>query len=127
MMGRILVIENSAHVPAAERLSMLYNGFVVGGGCVPIAQQIGIENIRRAGRILDKFEEVATITQIAPGAREVKLEPRDAVTKLYLSEPEFAMLLRNFDATPWETKFAREVVHLRDWLDTIKPQDIPNG
>jgi hypothetical protein len=97
-----------------EMFPMLYAGFMNGGNG---PQAKGMEVTRREVRILDKLDAVSEDNEV--GDRVLKSGSHDVV----LEQPEFELLKRYFENTPWTTKVARQVVNISDWLAAIQLEE----
>lgn len=97
-----------------ESFQFIYQGFLIGGNG---PQPKGMEVLRREVRILDKLEE---ISNEAP-AGERQLKPGDQ--EVVLEQPEYEMLRRYFENTPWTTQVARKIVAISDWLSDIPAEE----
>lgn len=107
------------------RVSMLYHGFLTGGNQ---PQPKTIEVIRRESAMLDKFEDVITVTETfepSTGNREVKIffkptpDDRPTTVSIVLNQPEFELLKKYFEQTPWTVRVSREVIDISDWLASL--------
>lgn len=108
MKTRKLVIADTED--GREMFALLYQGFLNGGNG---PQPKGMEVIRREVRILDKLDAISSVGEsgerkMNPGAQEVQLE-----------QPEYELLKRYFENTPWTTAVARKVVNIADWLAAV--------
>ena len=103
-----------------DKFKFLYTGFLNGGNGTNAK---GVEVLRREGRILDKLEAISTEeliingsdTPVLTGERILKEGPQE----LSLEEPEYQLLQKYFQNTPWNTKVARQVVNTIDWLAAV--------
>ncbi len=127
MIVRTLTFEDRKGLSKDEALSMLYNGFLTGGQFVSQSGATNrIELARREAVILDKFEMIADVFEPLPNApnREYSLVLRDGQNEMNLTQPEYELLKRNFEATPWTTKMSRQVITISDWLSSVPAQEV---
>ena len=94
---------------------MLYAGFMNGGNS---PSPKGMEVTRREVRILDKLDDISHDVP-ETGERVLNEGPQ----QILLDQPEYELLKRYFENTPWTTKVARQVVNISDWLANIQPED----
>lgn len=92
---------------------LLYSGFLNGGNS-PNAK--GMEVLRREARILDKLEAIS----VDEGPERVLKSGPQEVT---LEQPEYELLKRYFENTPWTTAVSRKVVNISDWLSAIQLEE----
>lgn len=105
-----------------EAFPLLYQG-LLNGGNGPSAK--GIQTLRTEVRILDKLDAISEPEYIEVEGAKVATDARllkDGPQSLTLEQPEFDLLKRYFENTPWTTRVARQVVNIVDWLATI-PED----
>lgn len=105
-----------------ETFSLLYQGFVTGGNMPQ--QSKGMEVTRREARVLDKLEAVSDETGgeacVSCGTRiAIKREPKAGTQTIALEQPEFDLLKKYFEATPWTVRMSQRVVNISDWLASI--------
>lgn len=93
-----------------DRFPLIYQGFVVGGDSI---KSKGMEVTRREARILDKLEAISD--EDADLGRKLKPGPQ----RFELEQPEYELLLRYFEATPWSTRVSRKIVAVHDWMKAI--------
>jgi hypothetical protein len=103
-----------------KRLELCYAAVVLGA---PQAAR-GIDVIRREARLLDALDAISTPD--TEGALMVNGLPKrspqvDAV--LTLDQPDWELLRRYVENTPWSPMAARDVVDVVDWLGAAAEQD----
>jgi len=111
------IVEFSDTEESREHFALIYQGFLSGGNG-PGAKPMDV--IRREATILDKmeaisYEEMDQESNQPTGKR--LLHPGEQ--RLSLSQPEYELLKRYFENTPWTTKVSRKVVEISDWLSAI--------
>lgn len=92
-----------------EFFPLIYQGFLHGGNG---PQAKGMEVLRREVRILDKLE---AISEDRDGDRILTTVP----AVVLLEQPEYELLRRYFENTPWTTAVSRKIVNIADWLSAI--------
>lgn len=92
-----------------EAFGFIYQGFLNGGNG---AQAKGMEVMRREATILDKLDEHSVEDET--GARVLR-----GPAVVLLTQPEYELLKKYFENTPWTTKVSRRVVGISDWLAAI--------
>ena len=111
-----------------KRVSLLYFGFVMGGNT---PQPKGMEVTRREARILDKFEDIILIDDAVPDTKapdvQIAFRVKTGSVALLLEQPEFELLKRYFEQTPWTVKVSRSIVEISDWLSSIQMTDDHQG
>ena len=107
-----------------ERYTLLWQGFLTGGNS---AQTKGIEVVRREAKILDKFAAHGTIppdvVSAADGSDELARSMNPGDQTIDLEQPEYEMLKRYFESTPWVTRMSVRVRNVSDWLNSIQLED----
>jgi hypothetical protein len=110
MQVRVLTFNNDL-AGDHDRFSLLYQGFVTGGNLI---ERKTMEVTRLEAKILDKFEAISTPTDLELIRQ---LSPTDSkVQVLKFEEPEFALVRKYFEGTPWKTTTSRRAVDVFDWL-----------
>jgi len=104
-----------------EKFSLLYQGFLTGGN---MAQSKGMEITRREARVLDKLDSISEDSggekcATCGTATMNKREMIAADHTLELEPPDFDLLKKYFEATPWTVRVAKRVVDISDWLGSI--------
>ena len=110
-MVRVLKFKNDEK--DRDRFIMLYQGFLAGGNS-PGAKPLDVR--RTEGKVLDKFEAAGKIEGDAVSFNKEEAE-------LTLEQPEYELLKKYFEATPWVTAFSRKVLSISDWMASITPED----
>lgn len=97
-----------------EKFNMIYQGFLLGGNG-PSSK--GIDVFRREVKVLDKLDAISTEKE--DGSRVLNEGPQS----ILLEQPEYDLLKKYFENTPWTTKVSRQVVNISDWLASIPVEE----
>lgn len=110
---------------AREDFALLYQGFMTGGNAAPSK---GMEITRREAKILDKLDAISedfggngkcdTCGQPVPTQRVLRM----GAQQIELEQPEYDLVKKYFEATPWTVRASRRVVSISDWLASIQPE-----
>ena len=101
-----------------ETATMLYRGFLLGGNIVNGNHAKGPEVTRRESRILDKFDALGECDD-----ENAVMNLYDEGGELVLDIPQFEMLKKYFNSTPWTVRVSRKVEQIDDWLTNIQPEE----
>lgn len=104
-----------------EDAALLYQGFLTGGD-VPEDQQRGPhkkdrEVTRREANIILAFESVLEPDPTAADGFRVKSTLES--TAIELSQPEYELLLKYFERTPFQTRLSARKMRVIGWLESI--------
>ena len=121
MKTRTLVFGEPDDKTAAERYELIYQGFVTGGNADP---RKGMEVIRREAKILDKLESIGVMPDATTPCETCGRDSGGLVTPklkkgkqaVQLDQPEYDLMRKYLEATPWTVKMSRKIVDLVDWL-----------
>src|SRR5262249_22555663 len=96
------------------RFELLYNAVLVGGTPQAPPQgpgRGGIEVLRREARLLDALDGVSD--PVGEGAPSRVVRSGEVIL---LAQPDFDLLVKRIEETPWMPRVARDVVSLIDWV-----------
>jgi len=99
-----------------QRASLVYQGFLVGGNVVNGQRSKGADIIRREAGIMRKFRKIGS--ELPDGAG-VLLKNESETFTIALDVPQFELLVKYFESTPWATRLAIEIEDILDWLATL--------
>lgn len=112
---------------AREDFALLYQGFVTGGSGG--GERKTMETTRREAKLLDKLEEVSeefggasSVCDTCGQRINVKRVTKSGPQEIVIDQPEYEMLKKYFEATPWTVRISRRVVNISDWLASIQPE-----
>jgi hypothetical protein len=114
MKVRRLTFENSPE--GARRASLIYQGFLVGGNVVNGQRTKGQDVIRREAQVIRKFRKIGSETEDGSG---LTMRSDAESFTIEFDVPQFDMLFKYVESTPWATRLSVEIEDILDWLSTL--------
>lgn len=120
-MKRVLTFESARQ--DQKRFELLYQAILIGGASAQPGSRGGIEVLRREARLLDALDGISIADP--DETKGLAGEPGrlvQAEAELVLEQPDFELLKKRVEETPWLPKAARDVVDVIDWLSAAPEQ-----